>query len=127
MRVPIRQIRTRLSTLHSVEVRIGEIVEVLHRRVTHAQPVRDDLKTAIRASPAVHADEMGWRDDGLNGEIGSVSTPTIRSDESHRSRAGEIGKQVIGDHVQGVLGRDLDAGEKIHAGVLSALRGSLPA
>jgi transposase len=59
MRLPFRQIRELLHTLHGVQVSVGEIVEVLHRLVAHAQPLLDDLKARIRASPAVQADETG--------------------------------------------------------------------
>lgn len=117
MRLPIRQIRDLLQTLHGFEVSIGEIVEVLHRLVAHAQPVLDDLKTTIRASPAVQADETGWREDGLNGYIWSVCTPTVRYYEYHHSRAGEVVKRLIGEDFQGVLGSDFYAGYNIHQGV----------
>jgi transposase len=117
MRLPIRQIRELLCVLHGCEVSLGEIVEILHRLRTHAQPVLDGLKATIRASPAVQADETGWREDGLNGYIWSVSTPTIRYYEYHRSRAGEVVKQLIGEDFQGVLGSDFYAGYNIHAGL----------
>ena len=117
MRLPIRQIRVLLHTLYGVEVSIGEIVEVLHRLVAHAQPVLDDLKASIRASPAVQADETGWREDGLNGYIWSVCTPTIRYYEYHHSRAGEVVKQLIGEDFQGELGSDFYAGYNIHQGL----------
>jgi hypothetical protein len=67
VRLPLRHIRQLLLTLHGFEIRLGEIVELLHRINTHAQPVRDALVSKIRASPAVQADETGWREDGLNG------------------------------------------------------------
>jgi transposase len=117
MRLPIRQIRDLLRTLHGFEVSIGEIVEVLHRLVAHAQPVLDALKTTIRASPAVQADETGWREDGLNGYIWSVCTPTVRYYEYHHSRAGEVVKRLIGEDFQGVLGSDFYAGYNIHQGL----------
>ena len=117
MRLPIRQIRELLHTLHGVQVSVGEIVEVLHRLVRHAQPLLDDLKGQIRASPAVQADETGWREDGLNGYIWSVCTPTIRYYEYHHSRAGEVVKHLIGERFQGVLGSDFYAGYNIHAGL----------
>jgi hypothetical protein len=117
MRLPIRQIRELLQTLHGVEVSIGEIVEVLHRLSKHAQPVLDDLKAEIRASPAIQADETGWREDGLNGYIWSVSTPTLRYYEYHHSRAGEVVKELIGENYQGVLGSDFYAGYNIHQGL----------
>ena len=59
MRLPIRQIRQLLLSLHGVEVSIGEIVEVLHRISLHAQPLLDDLKATIRACSAVQADAHG--------------------------------------------------------------------
>lgn len=117
LRVPVRQIREMVSTLHGFEISIGEIGEVLHRIRKHAQPVLDDLLNQIRASPAVQADETGWREDGINGSLWSVSTPTVRYDEYHRSRAGEVVKHVIGDDFQGVLGSDFDAGYNIHQGL----------
>ena len=78
MRLPIRQIQLYLLTLHGVTISIGEIVELLHRMKAQMQPQLDALKTEIRASPAVQADETGWREDGSNGYIWSVSTPSIR-------------------------------------------------
>jgi transposase len=117
MRLPIRQIRELLHTLHGVQVSVGEIVEVLHRLVAHAQPLLDDLKAHIRASPAVQADETGWREDGENGYIWSVCTPTVRYYEYHHSRAGKVVKGLIGEDFQGVLGSDFYGGYNIHQGL----------
>jgi hypothetical protein len=78
MRLPIRQIQAYLLTLHGVTISIGEIVELLHRIKDQMQPQIDALKTEIRASPAIQADETGWREDGLNGYVWAVSTPKIR-------------------------------------------------
>jgi transposase len=117
LRLPIRQIREVLQTLHGFEVSLGEIVEVLHRISRHAQPALDDLKAQIRASPAVQADETGWREDGKNGYIWSVSTPTVRYYEYHHSRAGEVVKRLIGQEFSGVLGSDFYAGYNTHQGL----------
>jgi transposase len=117
MRLPVRQIRTLLSTLHGVEVSIGEISEVLHRLVAHVQPALKQLKQTLRASPAVQADETGWREDGTNGYIWSLSTPTLRYYEYHHSRGGAVVKQLIGEDFQGVLGSDFYGGYNVHQGV----------
>jgi transposase len=116
MRLPIRQLREVLRQVYGLEVSIGEIVELLHRIREHAQPVLDDLKGKIRSSPAVQADETGWREDGINGYIWSVSTPQIRYYEYHHSRAGAVVKQLIGDDFAGVLGSDFYAGYNSHQG-----------
>ena len=117
MRLPLRQVREVLRTLHGFEGSRGELAELLHRIKDYAQPVLDGLKAAIRASPAVQADETGWREDGSNGYIWSVSTPSIRYYEYHHSRGGEVVKQLIGEDYQGVLGSDFYAGYNIHHGL----------
>lgn len=117
LRLPIRQIRDVLSTLHGVQVSIGEMVELLHRLAMPAQPVLDGIRAEIRASPAVQADETGWREDGLNGYVWSVSTPPVRYDEYHHSRAGEVVKRLSGDQFSGVLGSDFYAGYNSHEGL----------
>ena len=117
LRLPLRQIRELLRTLYGFEISLGEIVELLHRISTHAQPSLESLLREIRASPAVQADETGWREDGLNGYIWSVCTPTVRYYEYHRSRAGEVVKHLIGDEFPGVLGSDFYAGYNIHQGL----------
>src|SRR4249919_1261156 len=117
MRLPIRQIQTYLLTLHGVTISIGEIVELLHRIKAQMQPQLDALKTEIRASPAIQADETGWREDGENGYIWSVSTPSVRYYEYHHYRAGEVVKQLIGEDFEGVLGSDFYAGYNIHQGL----------
>jgi hypothetical protein len=117
MRLPIRQIQLYLLTLHGVTISSGEIVELLHRMKAQMQPQLDALKTEIRASPAVQADETGWREDGSNGYIWSVSTPSVRYYEYHHSRAGEVVKQLIGENYGGVLGSDFYAGYNIHQGL----------
>jgi transposase len=117
MRLPLRQLRDALRDLYGFEVSVGELVELLHRIKEYAQPVLDGLKAEIRASPAVQADETGWREDGQNGYIWSVCTPTIRYYEYHHSRAGEVVKQLIGEDFQGVLGSDFYGGYNIHQGL----------
>jgi hypothetical protein len=94
MRLPFRQIQAYLLTFHGLQVSLGEVVDVLYRIREHAQPVLDSFKAEMRASPAVQADETGWREDGSNGYIWSVSTPTLRYDEYHHSRAGEVAKEL---------------------------------
>ena len=117
MRLPIRQLREVMRQVYGLEVSIGEIVELLHRIGEHAQPVLDDLKREIQSSSAVQADETGWREDGINGYIWSVSTPQIRYYEYHHSRSGEVVKQLIGEEFAGVLGSDFYAGYNSHQGL----------
>src|SRR5438067_133917 len=94
-----------------------QIVELLHRLKQQMQPQLDALKAEIRTSPAIQADETGWREDGTNGYIWSVSTPRIRYYEYHHSRGGEVVKELIGEDFDGVLGSDFYAGYNSHQGL----------
>src|SRR5207249_145517 len=43
MRLPLRQLRDVLQTLHGFEISLGELVELLHRITEYAQPVLEGL------------------------------------------------------------------------------------
>jgi transposase len=117
LRVPVRQIQVYLASLHHLKISTGEIVEVLHRLSRQMQPQVEALKAAIRASPAVQADETGWREDGKNGYIWSVSTPQVRYYEYHHSRGHEVVEQLLGQDFEGVLGSDFYASYNVYTGL----------
>lgn len=117
MRLPVRQIQTYLATLHGLKISSGEIVDLLHRVKGQLHSLVAALKQQIRASPAVQADETGWREDGKNGYIWSVSTPSIRYYEYHHSRGSEVVKQLLGESFEGVLGSDFYASYNIYQGL----------
>ena len=52
----------------------------------------------IRASPVVHADETGWREDGHNGYVWTFSTPSARYFLWRKSTP-----EVLGDHAASML------------------------
>jgi transposase len=116
MRLPIRQIRLYLETMHQVKISHGEIVEILHRVAKHTESLVQTIKAQIQNSGAVQADETGWREDGMNGSIWQVCTPTLRYYEYHHSRSGEIIKSLIGEDFKGVLGSDFYGGYNKHEG-----------
>ena len=117
MRLPVRQIQAYLATLHGLKISSGEIVEVMHRLKAKLEPTLAGLKAAIRASPAVQADETGWRENGQNGYIWSASTPTVRYYEYHHSRGHEVVEALLGSDFQGVLGSDFYAAYNVHQGL----------
>jgi hypothetical protein len=116
MRLPVRQIQAYLATLHGLTISVGEIVEVLHRLKHKLEPTLTALKATIRGSPVVQADETGWREDGSNGYIWSVSTPQVRYYEYHHSRGSDVVKQLLRETFEGVLGSDFFASYNIYQG-----------
>ncbi len=77
-RLPIRSIQWYLRTVHQLHLSVGAIVNAIHQTAHQAQPAVAELLDRIRASPVVHADETGWREDGSNGYVWTFSTPTER-------------------------------------------------
>lgn len=117
MRLPVRQIQVYLASLHGLKISVGEIAGLLHRLTDQMEPQLSALKAAIRASPAVQADETGWREDGVNGYIWRMSTPTVRYYDYHHSRGHEVVEALVGPDFQGVLGSDFYAAYTIHQGL----------
>ncbi len=106
LRVPIRQIRAYLESVHALSLSTGEVVEVLHALENATLESVATIKASIQASDAVQADETGWREDGNNGYIWSLCTPTHRYYEYHHSRGSQVVDHLLGETFEGVLGSD---------------------
>ena len=62
----------------------------------------------IRASPVVHADETGWRQNGNNGYVWTFSTPTERY-FLRRGRGKAVVDEALGESFSRVLVSDFYA------------------
>ena len=119
LRLTIRQIVIYLKTLHNLRLSIGQVVEILHRLSAKFTPLVANLKAQARASPILHADETGWRENGLNGYIWAFSTPgeeAVRYYEYDRSRGQGVVKRILDDEFKGHLVTDFYAGYNIYSG-----------
>ncbi len=105
MRLPVAAIQRLLGTLAGLRLSVGAIVGAVQRVATRAGPVVARLQEAIRASPVVHADETGWREDGHNGYVWTFSTPEARL-FLRGSRARAMLTAGLGDAFGGVLVSD---------------------
>ena len=107
-RLPVRAIQWYLHTVHQLRLSVGAIVAATHRVADRAQGVMSDIVERIRGSPAVHADETGWREDGHNGYVWTFSTPTERY-FLRRGRGKVVVDEALGDEFAGVLVSDFYA------------------
>jgi hypothetical protein len=115
LRLPIGAIQWYLQAIHGLRLSVGAIVGALHTVAQHAAPVVAGLHTAIRASPVLHVDETGWREDGHNGYVWTFSTPTARA-FVHGSRERAVLEATIGPDYAGVLVSDFYAAYTGYAG-----------
>ena len=103
-RQPIRSIQWYLRTVHQLRLSVGAI----HRTAQQAQPAVAAILDRIRASPVVHADETGWRQNGNNGYVWTFSTPTERY-FLRRGRGKAVVDEALGESFSGVLVSDFYA------------------
>jgi hypothetical protein len=108
-RLPIRQIQQRLQALYRFALSLGGITGALAQVARRCASAYAQLEVDIRGSPVVHADETGWREDGIPGYIWILST--ARSCLFHRagSRAGSVIDDLLTEDFGGILVTDFYA------------------
>ncbi len=107
-RLPIRSIQWYLRTVHQLRLSVGAIVSAIHQTAQQAQPAVAAMVDRIRASPVVHADETGWRQNGNNGYVWTFSTPNERY-FLRRGRGKAVVDEALGEAFSGVLVSDFYA------------------
>lgn len=119
LRLPVRSIQTYLHSLHQLSLSIGTIVHVLHQVRHTTQSVVAAIKAQARASPVLHSDETGWRENGQNGYIWSFSTPGaegVRYYEYDPSRGQQVVRRILGYQFRGHLASDFYGSYNVYGG-----------
>lgn len=110
LRLPVGQIQEALRTLWGLRLSEGAIVDNLRRLAVATAGERARIAARVRASPAVHADETGWREAGQNGYVWVRATPEGDCLYSYdRSRTGAVAQRLL-DDCTGVRCTDFYAG-----------------
>ena len=112
LRLPVGAIQTYLQTVHQLQLSVGEIVELTHTVQAELAPQVAALRTEVKASPVVHADETGWRENGRNGYVWAFVTGgenPLRYFVYHHSRSHLIPQGVLGLQLSGLLVTDFYA------------------
>jgi transposase len=115
-RMPLRAIQKLLDGLYGLHISLGEITELLHKVGRCAEGTAKWILREIRGSPYAHGDETGWREDGINGYLWSLSTPELRYYHFERSRAGAVAEKLFGACFSGVLLCDFYGGYNWYSG-----------
>lgn len=107
-RLPFAAIQWYLETFHQFKVSLGGLVGAVRAVAKLGQGAVQQARDRMRASPVVHADETGWREDGHNGYVWTFSTPTERYFVHGRRDKGMV-DAALGDQFSGVLVSDFYA------------------
>ena len=106
LRLPLAQIQWLLDRGWGVRLSLGELSGVLAETARAGQPAYEALLGEARASPVVHLDETGWRENGRNGWVWTLSTATVRLFHYSRSRAGAVADRLLGEGGDAVVVSD---------------------
>ncbi len=107
-RLPVRTIQWYLAQVHRLHLSVGAIVAASRTLAERGAAEVEQIRARIRAGPAVHADETGWRQNGRNGYVWTFSTPTEVLFLYGR-RIKEMVDEALGEAFGGVLISDFYA------------------
>ena len=82
-RLPIQTIQWYLQAVHQLKLSAGAIVRTVHHVARQAGPALREVLDRIRASPVVHADETGWREEGVNGYVWPLGLGPVHTIAMH--------------------------------------------
>jgi len=98
-RMPVHIVQEMLKSLWNLSISEGEISNLRRDVARIGRPIYDILREEIREAPFKQSDETSWREDGVGGELWSLSTPTTRY-----FAFGSREAKVIQDLLRGSLG-----------------------
>ena len=96
LRLPLAQLQWLLARGWGLRLSLGHRSALVTEAAQAGRPTYEALLAEARASPVVHIDETGWRENGRNGWVWTLTTPTIRLFHFARSRAGAVALRLLG-------------------------------
>jgi len=115
-RQPIAVVQKYLEMIHGLSLSEGELVKLLHKTADKGKPSYSRILKNIRASPCLHADETGGRENGRNGYWWSFNTNKAHFMLYRKTRGKTVVEEVLGDDFEGVLSTDFYAAYNTYCG-----------
>lgn len=109
-RMPHRTIQSLLQAEYGLHVAEGSITNMLHRVAACGKGWVKEILSTVRGAVFVHADETGWRENGRNGYLWSVSTPNCRYFHLGPSRGSAVIQELLGEEYSGIVVADFYVG-----------------
>jgi hypothetical protein len=114
-RLPVRTIQRLAVVLWQISLSVGTIVNAAATVARAGTATVAAIAERVRGSPFLCADETGWREDGRNGYVWTLSTPTERYFVfGRRTRA--MAEALLGETFAGVLVTDFYASYNFYDG-----------
>jgi transposase len=105
-RLPFRQISSLFADLPGLSVSAGAVTRQVQRVAGWFDQDYQKLLLQMRCAPIVHADETGWRVDGKNGQLWTVTSPDKTLYHVNKSRGSKVILKLLGKAFGGTLVSD---------------------
>ena len=105
-RLPFRQVSAVFAHLPELSVSPGAIARQVQRVAEWFDQDYEKLLLQMRCAPIVYADETGWRVDGKNGQLWTVTSPDKTLYHIDKSRGGRVIQSLLGKGFGGTLVSD---------------------
>lgn len=108
-RLPLRQITQLFEDLPGLTMSPAAVSKQLRRLSRWLNGEYDRLQLVLRAAGVVHADETGWRTNGKNGYLWTLTNADHTLYHVDRSRGGKVIADLLGEAFGGTLVSDFYA------------------
>ncbi len=109
-RVPYRQVEKLFSEAFGLKLTPGALVGFDHKLTSCGRPWYEFLKNHVKSSPHIHADETGWRSDGINHYLWIFTNSRLSLYHINRSRGSKVPIDILGENYPGILITDCYVG-----------------
>lgn len=106
MALPFNKIQQLLSTMYDLKISEGGLVNILSQVKREFGDYYQTLEKKMRRARTKHADESGWRVDGINHYIWLFINKEVALYKIRRSRGSEVPYEVLGRQINKVLNCD---------------------
>jgi hypothetical protein len=105
-RLPFGQVVRVLADLPRLSVSAGAVARQLQRLGGWLDPYYERVKLALRTAPRVNGDETGWRTNGRNGYLWTITDPGHTLYHVDQRRSGKVIEKLLGRTFPGTLTSD---------------------
>jgi hypothetical protein len=96
-RLPLRQVTALFQQLLSLRMSPGAVSRQLQRMSRWLAKQHERLKLSQRLAGVVHIDETGWRIDGRNAQLWTLTNDDATLYHVDRSRGGKVAEALLGE------------------------------
>jgi transposase len=109
-RMPLSLIQCLVRCVYGLCLSSGEVTGLLRRVADAGREEYEALREELRSSAVVHADETGWREDGINGYLWAFLTKRLQFFVRDQSRGSAVPQSVLTPSFAGILVSDFYSG-----------------